>query len=123
MPTISYFEIPADDTERAKSFYSELFGWKMEKTEESAEYCLITTTDKKDQKGIQGGLMRRQRPGQPIINFIDVPSVEEYSDKVVRLGGKVVIPRRLVPDRGYFALCLDTENNRFAIWEREEKNM
>jgi len=122
MPTISYFEIPADDTERAKSFYSELFGWKIEKTEESTEYCLITTTDKKDQKGIQGGLMKRQRPGQPIINFIDVPSVEEFSDKVVRLGGKVVIPRRLVPDWGYFALCLDSENNRFAIWERIEKN-
>jgi predicted enzyme related to lactoylglutathione lyase len=25
------FEIPADDVERAKKFYSDLFGWKMEK--------------------------------------------------------------------------------------------
>ena len=31
MPTIIHFEIPADDVERAKKFYSDLFGWKMEK--------------------------------------------------------------------------------------------
>jgi uncharacterized protein len=31
MPTIIHFEIPADDAERAKKFYSDLFGWKMGK--------------------------------------------------------------------------------------------
>jgi uncharacterized protein len=31
MPTIVHFEIPADDVDRAKKFYSDLFGWKMEK--------------------------------------------------------------------------------------------
>jgi hypothetical protein len=28
---IVWFEIPADNIERAKSFYGELFGWKIEK--------------------------------------------------------------------------------------------
>jgi len=31
MPTIVHFEIPADDVERSKKFYSDLFGWKIEK--------------------------------------------------------------------------------------------
>ena len=31
MPTIVHFEIPADDVDRAKKFYSDLFGWKMER--------------------------------------------------------------------------------------------
>jgi uncharacterized protein len=31
MPTIVHFEIPADDIDRAKKFYSDLFGWKIEK--------------------------------------------------------------------------------------------
>jgi predicted enzyme related to lactoylglutathione lyase len=31
MPTIVHFEIPTDDLERAKRFYTELFGWKIEK--------------------------------------------------------------------------------------------
>lgn len=31
MPTIVNFEIPADDVERAKKFYTNLFGLKIEK--------------------------------------------------------------------------------------------
>jgi uncharacterized protein len=31
MPTIVHFEIPADDVERGKKFYRDLFGWKIEK--------------------------------------------------------------------------------------------
>ena len=36
-PTIVHFEIPADDVERARNFYSTLFGWKIEKIEEEME--------------------------------------------------------------------------------------
>jgi len=31
MPSIVHFEIPADDIERAQKFYTELFGWQIEK--------------------------------------------------------------------------------------------
>ena len=31
MPTIVHFEVPSDNLERTKRFYTELFGWKMEK--------------------------------------------------------------------------------------------
>lgn len=30
MSTIIHFEIPADDLERSKKFYSDMFGWKFE---------------------------------------------------------------------------------------------
>lgn len=49
MPTIVHFEIPSDDVERSKSFYSELFGWNIEKwpgsekMPEGMEYWMITT--------------------------------------------------------------------------------
>ncbi len=33
-------------------------------------------------------MMKRQGPQQPIINYIDVKSVDEYSAKVQQLGGK-----------------------------------
>jgi predicted enzyme related to lactoylglutathione lyase len=47
---------------------------------------------------------------QPNINYIDVKSVDEYSSKVEKLGGKVVVPKSPVPEIGYFAVCFDTEN-------------
>jgi uncharacterized protein len=124
MPTIVHFEIPADDVERSKKFYSDLFGWKIEKwagsTDIGMDYWTINTTDEKGNKALGGGMMKRQGPQQPIINHIDVKSVDEYSSKVQELGGKVHVPKTAVPGMGYFAICLDTENNAFGIWEANE---
>jgi predicted enzyme related to lactoylglutathione lyase len=56
MPTIVHFEIPSDDIERSKKFYSELFGWAIEKFQMTVnmpvdmEYYVITTTDDKGNK-------------------------------------------------------------------------
>lgn len=60
MPTIVHFDIPADDVERAKKFYSDLFGWKIEKWSKSGtgdmEYWMVVTTDVKGNKGLDGEL-------------------------------------------------------------------
>lgn len=123
MPTIVHFEVPADDVERSRKFYSDLFGWKMEKwpgMESGMEYWIINTTDNEGGKAVGGGMMKRQNPQQGITNFIDVTSVDEYSAKVQSLGGKIVAPKQAVPTMGYFAVCLDTENNTFGIWETNQ---
>src|ERR671910_2352841 len=127
MPTIVHLEIPAEYVERAKKFYSDLFGWKIGKWPgqtggSDMEYWTITTTDDKGNKALGGGMMKRQGPQQPIINYIDVKSVDEYSSKVQQLGGKVHVPKMAVPGMGYLAVCLDTEknNNAFGIWETDE---
>jgi predicted enzyme related to lactoylglutathione lyase len=52
-------------------------------------------------------------------NFIGVKSVDEYSTKISQSGGKVVMAKKAVPGMGYFALCLDTENNSFGLWETD----
>lgn len=123
MPTIVHFEVPADDVERSRKFYSDLFGWKMEKwpgMESGMEYWTINTTDNEGGKAVGGGMMKRQNPQQGITNFIDVTSVDEYSAKVQSLGGKIVAPKQAVPTMGFFAVCLDTENNTFGIWETNQ---
>jgi predicted enzyme related to lactoylglutathione lyase len=126
MPTIVHFEIPSDDIERSKKFYNELFGWNIEKWSgeenmpEGVEYNTITTIDDKGNKAIGGGMMKRQNPQQQgITNYIDVKSVAEYSAKIESLGGKIVMPKTPVRGMGYFAVCLDTENNTFGIWETD----
>jgi uncharacterized protein len=135
MPTTVHFEIPADNIERAKRFYTGIFGWKIEKwssintddsqltspaTGQPIEYWTITTTDDKGNKALGGGMMKRQMPEHQVTNYIGVNSVDEYSSKVEKLGGKLVAPKHAVPGMGYFALCLDTENNAFGIWETNE---
>lgn len=126
MPTIVHFEIPTDNVERSKKFYNELFGWNIEKWSgeesmpEGMEYNTITTTDDKGNKSVGGGMMKRQNPQQQgITNYIDVKSVAEYSARIEGLGGKIVMPKTPVRGMGYFAVCLDTENNTFGIWETD----
>jgi len=68
-----------------------------------------------------GGMMERQSPQQPITNYIMVASVDQAAAKVQKLGGKIIMQKSAVPYMGYFAVCQDTENNVFAVWERNEK--
>ena len=86
------------------------------------DYWIISTTDSKgNNASIGGGMMKRQGPHhEHITNFIDVNSVDEYSSKIQKLGGKVVVSKMAVPGMGYFAICHDTENNTFGIWEANE---
>jgi uncharacterized protein len=129
MPTIVHFEMPADYIERSKKFYTDLFGWKIEKlsvtddsqltsaaTGQPIEYWMITTTDDKGNKALGGGIMKRQMPEHRVTNYIGVKSVDEYSSKVEKLGGKVIAHKHVVLGMGYFVLCIDTENNAFAIF-------
>lgn len=120
MSTIVHFEVPTDDIERAKKFYGELFDWKIEKYPGPMDYYMIATTNEKGEKAVDGGMMKRQNPQQPITVYVDVSSIDEYVVKVENLGGKVVVPKAAVPGVGYFAICLDTENNSFAIWENDK---
>ena len=60
--TIVHFEVPADDVERAKTFYSELFGWQFSAPPGFEDYWLFSTGDSDEDVG--GGLMARQAPGQ-----------------------------------------------------------
>src|SRR5437588_7195043 len=100
MPTIVHFDIPADDVERSRKFYTDLFGWKIEKgprtegggSSYNMEYWMVTTTDDKGNKALGGGIYKRMYPEQKIINHINVKSVDEYSSRVEKLGGKVVAP-------------------------------
>lgn len=119
-PSLVWFEIPADNVERAKRFYGALFGWKIEKLPAAVEdYWHIDMGGADDTP--DGGLLPRMHEKQPITHYIAVPSVDESAGKVEKLGGKIMKPKAAVPNMGYFVICTDTENNEFALWERNEK--
>ena len=125
---IGHFEIPADNPERATTFYRELFGWEIQKwaSHGGPEYWMISTvpTDAKGQPtrlGVNGGLMRRQHPGPPPVNYISVESVDDYAHKAKRLGAEAVMPKTPVKGMGWFAWLKDTEGNIFGIWEMDEQ--
>lgn len=113
--TVVHFEIPADDVERARAFYTQLLGWQISSAPGFEDYWFIQTGE--EGQDLEGGLMKRQAPGQGPVNYVQVQSVEEYVAKVQQLGGKVIVPRRPVPGMGWFANCQDSEGNVFGLWE------
>jgi hypothetical protein len=46
--------------------------------------------------------------------------VDKYAAEIGKLGGKIIFAKTAVPEMGYFAICLDTENNAFGIWEADK---
>lgn len=118
--TIVHFDIPADIPDRAKNFYTRLFGWKFTTPPGYPDFFLIETADEKGRPGIGGGLGKRGEPVQDITVYIGVDSVEKYLALVRKEGGKVLMPYTPVPGYGALAICTDTEGNRFGLWESAE---
>jgi predicted enzyme related to lactoylglutathione lyase len=116
--SLIWFEIPADDIKRAQKFYSSLFGWKINPFPQMQDYSHIDTGG--DDASPDGAIMKKTCPEHPVTNYIMVDSVSRAAAKVEKLGGKVHKPKTAVPGMGYFAICVDTENNVFAVWERDQ---
>ncbi len=118
--TIVHFEIPADNVEKLKKFYGELFGWKITKMPGLMDYWSIETVPANTKgepirQGVNGGMMKRQNPEHKPVNYILVESIDEYIKRIKDLGGKITAPKMEVPGIGWWALALDPENNQFAI--------
>jgi predicted enzyme related to lactoylglutathione lyase len=62
MPRVVHFEIHAEKPEKAVEFYSKVFGWKIQKWDGPVDYWLVSTGSA-DERGIDGGIMRRHGPG------------------------------------------------------------
>lgn len=119
MPKAVHFEIPADKPERAIKFYEKVFGWKITKWEGKEDYWLIKAGEK-DEPGINGGLSKRTDPEAHVINTIDVPSIDEFIEKIKKNGGKITTPKINIPGVGDIAYFKDPEGNIFGIMERDK---
>lgn len=122
MNKVVHFELPFDDKERAKKFYSETFSWQIDEMPEIG-YIGATTTPA-DDKGlptepgaINGGLVERnQETPNPVIT-IDVASIEDAIRKIEAAGGTMVGPKGEVPHMGLYAYFKDSEGNVMGLWQ------
>ena len=117
MPTVVHIDIATDDPWRAKKFYEGLFDWKLESPPGMPDYYMIETKDLDGKPGVGGGLGKWGEPGQRITTYMGVDSIDTYSAKVQELGGKVIQGKMAVPGWGYLAICMDTEDNMFGLWQ------
>lgn len=117
MPTIEFVEIAADNCQRAQEFYAKLFGWQFEKMDGPMEYYTACTADADGKPGTVVGMMPRQAPKHRVTPYTSVEDIEVAMKQVGEFGGQVVMPKQPVSGMGWFAVCVDTEQNAFALWQ------
>ncbi len=120
--TIVHFEIPANNVEKIKRFYEDVFNWKIIQAGGPIEYWIIQTvpTDSKGmtlRSGINGSIYKRQTPEGKPINYYSVESITDFLEKIIKLCGKVTQPKQEVPEVGWIAAAEDPEGNAFALIE------
>jgi len=115
---VVHFEIPSDNPEKAISFFQTVFGWSFQKFG-TEEYWLANTGDE-NTHGINGALMKKKDPRQPMVNTILVESIDDYVQKIENAGGKIVLAKMSVPNVGYIAYFMDPDNNIHGIWQEDE---
>ena len=125
MDKVVHFEIPVDDRERAKGFYSSVFEWELNDNDMGGGivYTSIRTvpTDErqmpKEPGAINGGIMNRTADTRAPVVTIEVGSIDESLKKVEAEGGLTVQPRTEIPNMGAFAYFKDSEGNTMGLWE------
>lgn len=114
-----HFELGANDPERAIKFYTKTFGWNISKWGGPQDYWLIETGSDKE-LGINGAIFKKPGPVGNLVNTIDVPNIDEYVKSVEKNGGKILVPKTVVPGVGYLVYFQDTEGNAFGMMQRDE---
>jgi uncharacterized protein len=118
---VVHFEIPFDDGDRARAFYREAFGWQLQEWAEGS-YTLVTTgpsgeTGPEEAGFINGGMMRREGPGDGPIIVIDVDDIDAALAKIEELGGQTLLGRQEVGEMGWAAYFKDVEGNSMGLWQ------
>lgn len=120
MNSVVHFEVPAKDLNRAKQFYSKVFGWG---TYDMDDKNTMVSTTETDQNGfpvkpgaINGSIYLPDKSKTPTF-VIDVPNLEEHIKMVTENGGKLVDEPVTIENMGRYARFVDPEGNLVGLWE------
>ena len=129
MGKVQHFEIPVNNSDKAKEFYSKLFGWKIiDVSVGKMKYFMIQTgpTDKEgmvqDKGFINGGFTVNDPTAKTPVIVITVDDIEKTSLDIKKSGGKIIMEKQKVGDMGYYTRFKDPEGNLMGLWENIRKS-
>ena len=114
------FDLYAQNPARAAKFYRDVFGWKAETWAGPWKSWLITTGPDIGPGTDNGGDSRSDVQDRGVYT-IEVQSLEETGAKIVASGGQILEPPFRLPGVGWYALCADSEGNRFGLMQTDPR--
>ncbi len=121
---VVHFEMPYENKDRMADFYTNAFGWKMQKFgEDMGNYVTAQTTEIDENNmvkipgTINGGFFPKQTdwPDQYPSVVIAVDDIQSSINKVNNAGGKVLGEPMEIPGVGKYVSFTDTEGNRVSL--------
>ena len=116
---LSWFEIPADDFERAKEFYEAIFDYEMPETNLPDLRMGILPHDQ-EAGGVGGAIVKggsKPSSAGTIVYLNGGNDLSVVLDRVEQAGGKVMVPKSPIgADMGFFAAFQDTEGNLVGLF-------
>ncbi len=112
-----HVELNTTDVARAKSFYGELFDWKLQDVPmPEGTYTLIEVGE-----GTGGGLMKHPVPGAPStwVAYVQVDDVRLATAKAKSLGAAILEDVTEVPGMGWFSLISDPTGAILGLWQNQ----
>jgi predicted enzyme related to lactoylglutathione lyase len=104
---VVHYEIMGPDGDKLRSFYGDLFGWKIEVMPQM-DYG---TVGPQDGVGIGGGI-GSDPDGKPSVTiYIQVDDPQAYLDRIASMGGEIVQPVTEIPNVVTFAQFKDPQGN------------
>lgn len=114
---INWFEIPANDLDRAKSFYESVLD--VELTELGMDHWKMYQFPMLgDSYGASGTLVKAEgyKPShEGALIYFSVGDIEATLQKVIANGGKILLPKMSINEYGFIAHFEDSEGNRVAL--------
>ncbi len=119
MAEIVHFEIPADDPQRASTFYRGALGWEISRFGDQPYWLVRAGAD--DEPGANGALVAREDLHRSPVLIAGVGDIDGILSRVVSCGGKVVQEKLPVPGVGWSAYVLDSEGNTIGVFQQDER--
>lgn len=110
-----HVELNTTDVAKAKSFYGNLFDWKLQDMPMAGgAYTMIEVGE-----GTGGGLMKHPIPGAPSswLAYVLVDDVHAATGKAKSLGATVLKDVTEVPGMGWFSLIADPTGAALGLWQ------
>ncbi len=119
---VVHFEVPYDDADRARSFYSEVFGWNIQHMPEF-DYDFVQTGPTEEsgmpsEPGFIGGGMfpRQEDVGRPIVT-VEVDDMTAAIAAVTDHGGAAIGDPMQIGEMGIAGYFKDSEGNLMGLWQ------
>ncbi len=108
---VVHFEIGCKDKGRSEQFFSDLFGWSIQRTGPAS------MIDTGAGAGINGHITSLgHEPHHYVTVYVQVDDLPAYLAKVESLGGKVIVRPVDIPT-GTFAWFADPDGNVLGLWK------